>query len=173
MTPCRIRFWKIALAGLFVLTSIVFSGRLQATADHLTGEEVREAAKRPYANDLGPDGIDVSTYPRDMQRAYELFARNCSKCHTLARPINSQWVSPVFWEQYVKRMWHKPGTEINGVEARQIWEFLVYDSQARKLDRREEFEASRRALLEAFKQKYPARYQELYGGLEDEAAKLW
>lgn len=138
-----------------------------------TEEEAREAAKRPYANDLGPDAIDVSAYPPKMQRAYALFSQKCSHCHTLARPINSQWATSAFWEHYVKRMWRKPGSGVNGAEAKQIWEFLVYDLQARKLDRREEFEASRKALLEEFKQKYPERYQELYGELEDDAAKLW
>ena len=140
---------------------------------HLTEEDVREAARRPYANDFGPDAIDVSTYPPKMQRAYALFAQKCSRCHTLARPINSQWATSVFWEHYVKRMWRKPGSGINGVEAKQIWDLLVYDSQARKLDRREEFEAFRKRLLEEFQQKYPERYQELYSGLEEEAAKLW
>lgn len=141
--------------------------------EQATHEQVQEAAKRPYANDFGPDEIDVSTYPPQMQRSYVLFAQQCSQCHPLARAINSQWATAVFWEHYVKRMWRKPGSGINGAEAKQIWEFLVYDSQGRKLDRREEFEAFRKRLLEAFQQQYPDRYQELYGGLEEEAAKLW
>ncbi|MBI3088270.1 MAG: hypothetical protein HYY91_05240 [Candidatus Omnitrophica bacterium] len=138
-----------------------------------TQEQIQEAAKRPYANDLGPDEIDVSGYPPQMQRSYALFARRCSRCHTLARAVNSQWASPAFWEHYVRVMWHKPGSQINGSEARQLWEFLVHDSQVRKLDRREEFEAFRERLLEEFQQQYPDRYQELYAGLEEEAAKLW
>lgn len=173
----RWRLPAVALACLSLTTASVSSEPLEAK-DHRTGqqstkEDVKEAAKRPYANDLGPDVIDVSAYPRDMQRAYELFARRCSECHTLARPINSQWATSVLWEHYVKRMWRKPGSGINGVEAKQIWEFLVYDSQVRKLDRRKELEAFRTRLLEAFKAKYPERYQELYGGLEEEAAQLW
>ena len=138
-----------------------------------THEQVQEAAKRPYANDLGPDEIDVSTYPPQMQRSYALFAQRCSQCHTLARAVNSQWASPLFWEHYVKQMWRKPGSRINGSEARQLWEFLVHDSQVRKLDRRSEFEAFRKRLLEEFQQTYPDRYEELYAGLEEEAAKLW
>jgi hypothetical protein len=108
-----------------------------------------------------------------MQRAHVLFSQKCSRCHTLARPVNSQWATPVFWEHYVKRMWRKPGSGINGTEAKQIFEFLVYDSQVRKLDRREEFEAFRKQLLEAFKEQYPERFRELYEGLEEEAAKPW
>lgn len=177
------------MTGLARLCVAVLVGFLVVTAVHtelqpeteqerfasgqLTEEEIREAAKRPYANDFGPDAIDVSTYPPGMQRSYTLFAQKCSRCHTLARPINSQWATPVFWEHYVKRMWRKPGSGINGVEAKQIWEFLVYDSQVRKLDRRQEFEVFRRRLLRRFKQQYPERYQELYGGLEEEAAQPW
>lgn len=179
MNPGLTNCQQVALAGLLVLIPVAFSAQLQAvqeespTAGQLTEEEVREAAKRPYANDLGPDTIDVSAYPQKMQRAYTVFAQQCSRCHTLARAINSQWATSVFWEHYVKRMWRKPGSGINGAEAKQIWEFLVYDSQVRKLDRREEFETFRTPLLEEFKAKYPERYQELYGGLEEEAAQLW
>ncbi|MBI4597875.1 MAG: hypothetical protein HY737_05685 [Candidatus Omnitrophica bacterium] len=178
MRAAHQRLQAVTLATLCVAITSVSAAPPEAEPDRLmerqlVEEDVKEAAKRPYANDLGPDQIDVSAYPRQMQQSYGLFAQKCSRCHTLARPINSQWASPPFWEQYVKRMWHKPGTGINGVEARQIWEFLSYDSQVRKLDRREAFEALRKQLLEEFKQKYPERYQELYDELEDDAAKLW
>lgn len=166
--------WLMVMAGAFNLWDAPRSD----AQDSLPGwpqteEQVKEAAKQPYANDLGSDTIEISSYPPKMQRAYVLFSQKCSRCHTLARPINSQWATAVFWEHYVKRMWRKPGSGINGAEAKQMWEFLVYDSQVRKLDHREEFETFRKRLLEEFRQRYPARFQELYGGAEEDAARLW
>ena len=167
MSSPRRALWTVA-----VLALVVAAPRSAHTAQ-LTEDEAREAAKQPYANDLGPDAIDVSAYSPAMQQTYMLFAQRCSRCHTLARAINSQWATAVFWEHYVKRMWRKPGSQINGSEAKQIWDFLVYDSRVRKLDHREKFEAFRRRLLEEFRQRDPARFQELYSGAEEDAARLW
>ena len=82
--------------------------------------------------DLGAQTIDVSTYPEEMQQKYEIFAERCSKCHTLARPINSDYALEEEWSRYVKRMMRKPGSGIAPKEAKQIFEFLAYDSSVRK-----------------------------------------
>jgi len=82
--------------------------------------------------DKGPQTIDVSSYPEEMQQKYELFAERCSKCHTLARPINSDYALEEEWSRYVKRMMRKPGSGIAPKEAKQIFEFLAYDSSVRK-----------------------------------------
>ncbi len=84
--------------------------------------------------DKGPQTIDVSSYPEEMQQKYELFAERCSKCHTLARPINSDYALEEEWSRYVKRMMRKPGSGIAPKEAKQIFEFLAYDSTIRKKD---------------------------------------
>lgn len=84
--------------------------------------------------DRGPDSIDVSGYPEEMRARYEIFARKCSKCHTLARPINSDYALPEEWSRYVKRMMRKPGSEISPAEGKEIYEFLAYDSSVRKKD---------------------------------------
>lgn len=52
------------------------------------------AAADPYANDLGPDTLDVSAYPKDIQDGYRLLTVHCAKCHTAARPLNSQFIEP-------------------------------------------------------------------------------
>ena len=39
--------------------------------------------------DDGPDKIDVSGYPKEQQARYPVFLQKCSKCHPVARPINS------------------------------------------------------------------------------------
>ncbi len=81
--------------------------------------------------DKGPDKIDVSGYPPDMQKDYKLFTTKCSKCHTIARPINTL-MSRDEWERYVKRMMHKPNSGISDSQGKEIFEFLIYDQTHRK-----------------------------------------
>ncbi len=94
----------------------------------------KDAALDPriLAYDKGPAKIDVSKYPKDMPETYKLFAKKCSTCHTLARPINSDFVLDEEWERYVKRMMRKSGTLISPDEGKQIFEFLAFDSKTRK-----------------------------------------
>jgi hypothetical protein len=87
---------------------------------------------RIAAYDKGPAKIDVSKYPKEMQVRYKVFSVKCSKCHTLARPINSDYVLDDEWDRYVKRMMHNAVTFIGPDEGKQIYEFLVYDSKIRK-----------------------------------------
>lgn len=87
-----------------------------------------------FAADKGPSKIDakiLATYAPQMKATYNIFRNKCSKCHTLARPINTD-LTPTKWEEYVKRMMKKPGSGIKPNEAKQIWEFLVYDTAKRK-----------------------------------------
>ena len=81
--------------------------------------------------DKGPDKIDVSKYPAPQQAAYKVFATKCSKCHTIARPLNTMMKRDE-WERYVKRMMHKPNSGINDSQGKQIFEFMVYDQVERK-----------------------------------------
>lgn len=81
--------------------------------------------------DKGPDKIDISSYPPEQQKAYKLFSNKCSKCHTIARPINTIMTREE-WERYVKRMMHKPNSGISGKQGKEIFEFLVYDQAHRK-----------------------------------------
>ena len=91
---------------------------------------VPRVAPKTYPADKGPNFIDVSAYSLEMQEAYELFTRKCSRCHTVARPINSTFVSEE-WREYVYKMMRKPGSGLTPKTADRIIEFLVYDSQHR------------------------------------------
>jgi hypothetical protein len=83
--------------------------------------------------DKGPAKIDVSKYPADMQKKYQLFTKKCSSCHTIARPINCEFALDDEWERYIKRMMRKAGPSlISADEGKQIFEFLTYDSKTRK-----------------------------------------
>ena len=81
--------------------------------------------------DKGPDKIDVGAYPAPQQAAYKVFSTKCSKCHTIARPINTMMKRDE-WERYVKRMMHKPNSGISDAQGKQIFEFVVFDETERK-----------------------------------------
>jgi mono/diheme cytochrome c family protein len=81
--------------------------------------------------DKGPDKINVSSYPAEQQKGYKVFVDKCSKCHTIARPINTTMTEPE-WSRYVKRMMHKPNSGISDSQGKAIYEFLAYDQENRK-----------------------------------------
>ena len=89
------------------------------------------AAPKTYPADNGPNFIDVTTYSPEMQETYELFTRKCSRCHTVARPINSTF-TPEEWRKYVYKMMRKPGSGLTPKTAEKIIKFLIYDSEHRE-----------------------------------------
>jgi hypothetical protein len=170
--------------GVFLITSsLVFSLRGLHAADEGPGGP-------PFPNDTGPDTVDVSKYPEDVQAGYRVFARRCSQCHSLSRPINSEnvqltaeeikaakekqpelfknpliWrVSESVWTDYVRKMQGKPGAIIRESEFPKIVGFLVYDSKVRKTgDNAAAWKAQRQKLLDDFKTSHSQRYQDLFG----------
>ena len=88
--------------------------------------------------DKGPDKLNVSAYPKDIQKDYKIFREKCEQCHTLARPLNTS-MSRDAWERYVKRMMHKPNSGISPEQGKKIFEFLVYDQENRKDKNPKEF----------------------------------
>lgn len=113
-----------------VLGVIALTGFVRVIAQQKEKEEPIEP--RILAYDKGPDKINVSKYPADMQAKYKIFAKKCVNCHTLARAINSEFALDDEWERYVKRMMRKAGTLISADEGKQIFEFVTYDSKIRK-----------------------------------------
>ena len=91
---------------------------------------VPNARPKVYLADKGPNFIDVTAYLPKMQEAYDLFTRKCSRCHTVARPINSTFAAEE-WRKYVYKMMRKPGSGLTPRTAEKIIEFLVYDAQHR------------------------------------------
>lgn len=91
--------------------------------------------------DEGPDRIDVSDYPADQRERYETFAIKCSKCHSLARPINAR-LSGDEWRGYVKKMARRPGSGINDEAAQRIADFLSYYAVRRDGEKRKPADAT-------------------------------
>jgi hypothetical protein len=77
------------------------------------------------------DRIDVSKYPPQIQAAYRVFAVRCSRCHTLARPLNANIDDPQHWVRYVTRMRRNPTSGINPKDAEIILQFLLFYTQER------------------------------------------
>lgn len=89
------------------------------------GDEVQRAEHDP--RDDGPGQVDVSSYPPEMKAHYPVFLQKCSKCHPVARPINSRF-DQAEWKRYMKKMIRRPNSGINEEQAAGIYEFLKYYS---------------------------------------------
>src|SRR5579864_198265 len=96
--------WIVALlaVGFFVwrsgqLLHSVFAAETE-TAGTTYEAQKATALANPYANDFGPKEIDVSSYPPEIQETYRKYLQadnfGCQRCHTAARPLNSQFVEP-------------------------------------------------------------------------------
>lgn len=85
----------------------------------------RAEDKKDFAADKGPDKVNVSAYPAEVQEDYRVFSAKCSKCHTLARPINTDLTADA-WKMYVKRMSNKPDSGITPDQGKRIYSFLKF-----------------------------------------------
>jgi hypothetical protein len=72
------------------------------------------------------DRLDVSGFPEEMQDAYRVFEFRCSRCHTLARPLNARIDDPEHWVRYVRRMRRQSGSGIDAENGEVILKFLLY-----------------------------------------------
>jgi len=84
-----------------------------------------EASKKVFAADKGPDKLDIRNYPKEIQESYQVFATKCVKCHTLARPINTDMTNQG-WKMYIKRMMNKPDSGISPTVGKTIYKFLKF-----------------------------------------------
>ena len=123
-------------------------------AEKLTNEQLEAL----FFYDLGPATIDVSKYPKEQQDHYAVFAKTCSQCHTLARPINAPYASSKDWQRYILRMHQRtesrPGKVITKEDSKVIVDFLVYDANLRKVKQKKAFDfqtAKLKALFEDVK----------------------
>ncbi len=79
------------------------------------------------ARDAGPGTIDVSSYPEEQKQNYAIFSSKCSRCHPLARAVNSRF-SAAKWKRYMKRTVRRANSDIVEEQAARIYDFLEYHS---------------------------------------------
>ena len=72
------------------------------------------------------EGLEVATLPPDLRDDYAVFAHKCSKCHSLARPLQSGITDDEFWKEYVARMRRQPASGIYPSDEAPILRFLHY-----------------------------------------------
>lgn len=80
--------------AIFVALGLLAGGTFAyaaAAAKSAAELEKEKAMKEPFANDLGPDKVDVAAYPKEAQEGYKLLQAKCTTCHTASRPLNSQF----------------------------------------------------------------------------------
>ncbi|NOY25339.1 MAG: hypothetical protein GXP62_05650 [Oligoflexia bacterium] len=127
----RFHITRVALlAALFAGSTALLSNSASAQDDATGGVDEAAAAEsgandKEYDADKGSDALDVSQFPAEQQERYTLFAAKCSKCHTLARPINTDKTASE-WARYVKRMAAKPKSNISPDQAKNVYLFLKY-----------------------------------------------
>jgi hypothetical protein len=90
------------------------------------------------------EGLDPSTLPSEVRADYSVFAQRCSKCHSLARPLNSGIDDDDYWVMYVARMRRQPASGISQEDTVPILRFLHFFSleQRKKKERPAEVDAS-------------------------------
>lgn len=74
------------------------------------------------------EGLNVAELPPGIRDDYGLFAQRCSKCHSLARPLESGITDDGFWKAYVARMRRQPSSGISQADETPILRFLHYYS---------------------------------------------
>lgn len=124
--------------------------------------ERRKAAL--FYSDLGPETVNVSEYPAQQRRNYAIYARVCSRCHTLARSINAPYVNRGWWDFYITNMRMRAVRRDESLDRHDmsaILDFLEYDSNERKVARAAEFEATKIELKRRFEAALDARVDEL------------
>ena len=98
---------------------------------------IQERQNILFYSDLGPEQIDASAYPSQQRQNYAVYARACSRCHSLARSINAPYTSRGWWEFYMTGMRMRgrvAGQPFSREEIKAVLDFLEYDSRARKVE---------------------------------------
>ncbi|MBI4055535.1 MAG: hypothetical protein HY402_05310 [Elusimicrobia bacterium] len=142
-----------AVISLVVLGACRKGVGKEGASSRFTEQQLRSQ----FAYDLGPDSIDVSSYPGEGRRGYKFFSTRCSQCHTLARPINAPHIRREDWKRYVDRMHVRARSrgkdyQFSWEEGRAIIDFLSYDARVRKVQRRKEFAELQKRLENLFRE---------------------
>jgi hypothetical protein len=127
---------------------------LASTAASAAGQFTDKQLAAQFYFDLGSDSIDVSGYPKAQQENYAVFTQVCSRCHTLARPINSPLTTREDWRRFIKRMHVRSKITTDKTftkeQAKSVIDFLAYDSNIRKIVHKAAFDAETERLKKLY-----------------------
>jgi hypothetical protein len=77
------------------------------------------------------EGLELSRVPAEHREDYALFADRCSRCHSLARPLNAGITREDEWRNYVRRMRRQPSSGISPEDEAPLVRFLLWYSANR------------------------------------------
>ena len=97
----------------------------------IAGLAYSQVADIRLPQDQGPNEIDVSKYPQDMKRAYQVVKEECSSCHAMARVTNTTMPAG-YWARYLGTIIKEEHLTLSDEKARLIADFLIYDQRERK-----------------------------------------
>ncbi|MFI5350519.1 MAG: hypothetical protein ACHQ2Z_13315 [Elusimicrobiota bacterium] len=135
-----------------------------ASTTTVSAAPLQERGGIMFYSDLGPDRIDVSAYPAQQRENYAVYARACSRCHTLARSINAPYTSRGWWEFYMTGMRMRgrvAGRPFSRQESKAVLDFLDYDARVRKVEHASDFDKSTQELRRRFNEYVDQRMSEL------------
>jgi len=134
MIPTQLCSRLLFLSTLCVGLSVALAGSAAVAQDDAAASDAAASdaagdkpatSDKEFEADKGTESIDTSAFSQEQQDRYTLFASKCSKCHTLARPINTDKTAEQ-WARYVKRMASKPKSNISPDQAKEVYLFLKF-----------------------------------------------
>jgi hypothetical protein len=93
--------------------------------------------------------------PANLRADYASFTQNCSKCHSLDRPLHAQVDDVRHWDLYVAKMMRTAGSAISAQESPKILRFLYWFTQRKQRLAAEATRAKQAAVAEAIEEKAP------------------
>lgn len=123
LLPGAGRVWMSKRSGWLCILGVLVVGGALSWA--------QEDSYIAFPQDKGPDTLDVSAYPKEIQEGYKLFSKKCSRCHTLARPLNTS-MDNRWWASYMGNMVKRPRYGLTDKDAVSICAFLLHDQENRK-----------------------------------------
>ncbi len=77
---------------------------------------------RPPPESITP--VSDTQLTPELRADYDVFAQRCSKCHSLAKPLNSHVDDDQVWIRYVAKMRRQPASGISERDGEAILRFL-------------------------------------------------
>ena len=77
---------------------------------------------RPPPESITP--VSEAQMTPELRADYDVFAQKCSKCHSLAKPLNSHVDDDEVWIRYVAKMRRQPASGISEKDGESILRFL-------------------------------------------------
>jgi len=78
------------------------------------------------------EGLDPTAVPTALRDDHELFARRCSRCHSVSVPLLAHVSDGRHWALYVERMRRQPNSGIAAEEAPAIVRFLTWYTESQR-----------------------------------------